>query len=92
MSLYEDINRGAARNTITDRAITNDDLWSAVRGLGMARMSYDELTALVDKHRENPLFASRVITEAATQYAAIRRARDAADAKAEKAAKRRRRR
>ncbi len=55
------------------RPIANDDLWSAIRGLGMARMTRDELTALAAEHTPNPLFASRVIAEAARQYAVLRR-------------------
>jgi hypothetical protein len=78
--------RAAAVEWLTEKAmtlrpVTNDDMWSAIRGLGMARMSYDGLRQLADAHRGNPLFASRVITAAADQYAAFRTARDAADRK-----------
>lgn len=46
---------------------TNDDLWAAVRGLRMNSMTVAELDRLVEQHRRSPLFASRVIAEAARQ-------------------------
>jgi hypothetical protein len=57
------------------RPITNDDLWSAIRGLGMYRMERAELTALVEHHGNVDLFASRVIAEAARQVLAARPSR-----------------
>ena len=49
------------------RAITSDDLWSAIRGLGLYKMSKEELTKLMDAHADSGLFASKVIFEAARQ-------------------------
>lgn len=49
------------------RKITNDDLWSAIRGIGMYRMTRGELTDLIARHNKIPAFASRVIVEAAQQ-------------------------
>jgi hypothetical protein len=54
---------------MTERAIDNSDLWAAIRGLRMYRMSRDELIELHDEHCNSPLFASRVIAEAALQVA-----------------------
>jgi len=51
------------------RASTNDDLWSAIRGLGMFSKSVDRLIALYNEHKDNPNFASKVIAEAAKQVA-----------------------
>jgi hypothetical protein len=51
------------------RALTNDDLWSAIRGLGMFSKSVDQLIALYNEHKDNPNFASKVIAEAAKQVA-----------------------
>lgn len=59
------------------REITNADLWAAIRGLRMARMTIAELATLEAEHRGNPLFASQVIAKAANQYAAIKQAREA---------------
>jgi len=56
-----------------ERDFTNDDLHSAIRGLGMWGMSVDELDALVRHHECNTLFASCVIAEAARQVLAWRR-------------------
>jgi len=58
---------------MTHRDITNDDLHSAIRGLGMWGMSVDELDALIEAHVTQTLFASRVIAEAARQVLAWRR-------------------
>ena len=59
------------------RAIEASDLWAAVRGLGMYRMTRAELLTLAAEH--DPLvnvgrdaFASRVIVEAARQVAATK--------------------
>ncbi|HEX5315501.1 MAG TPA: hypothetical protein VFX22_02525 [Candidatus Kapabacteria bacterium] len=52
------------------RRIDNSDIWAAVRGLGMYAMSKDQLLRLADSHKDNPLFASRVIETAARQVAA----------------------
>ncbi len=57
------------------RLITNDDLWAAIRGLGMARMTREELAALATEHAPNPLFASQVIARAVQQYMIIRGSR-----------------
>jgi hypothetical protein len=56
------------------RDISNSDLWSAIRALGMYGMSRDELQVLADHHERNPLFASKVIATAARQVAATKRA------------------
>jgi hypothetical protein len=60
------------------RDITNSDLWSAIRGLGMYGMTRDELIALAVEHERlsnvgRDAFASRVIAEAARQVAATKR-------------------
>lgn len=54
------------------RQITGDDLWSAIRGLGMFKMTDAELEQLRDEHTPKALFASQVIAKAATQVRAIR--------------------
>lgn len=54
--------------------INNDDIWAAVRGLGMYGMSVAELDALIDQHIHNDLFASRVILRAACQVRSCKRA------------------
>lgn len=56
------------------RNITNADLWSAIRGLGMYRMDETMLRSLFRRHTGNPLFASQVIAQAAAQVLAGRRA------------------
>lgn len=56
-----------------DRPITNADLWAAIRGVRMMRMSHEERDALIVAHRDNQLFASRVIVEAARQVNAMGR-------------------
>jgi hypothetical protein len=55
-----------------ERDITPSDIWSAARGLGMGRMTREELATLIDAHKVNPLFASRVIVTAATQFRVIK--------------------
>ena len=62
------------------RKILNEDIWAAVRGLGMYDMSYDELEALALEHEtaydtntNAQPFASRVIVEAAHQVMAWKR-------------------
>lgn len=57
------------------RALTNDDLWSAVRGLGMFRKSIDELITLYNEHKGKEAFASKVIAEAAKQVAVTKGAK-----------------
>lgn len=52
------------------RSIDNSDLWSAIRGIGMHRMTREELIALDAEHKNNPLFASQVISKAALQVLA----------------------
>jgi hypothetical protein len=54
------------------RAITNDDLWSAIRGLGLFSKMRHELNEIRDRHASNPLFASQVIAEAARQVIAVK--------------------
>lgn len=54
------------------RPIKNSDLWAAIRGLGLYRRSREELRATVAQHAASPLFASRVIAEAARQVLASR--------------------
>lgn len=49
------------------RTIEPDDLWSAVRGLGLHSKTADELQALIDHHGQSEMFASKVIAEAAQQ-------------------------
>lgn len=49
----------------SDRPVAEDDVASAARGLRLSRMSRAELAALEREHAGNPLFASRVIAEAA---------------------------
>lgn len=56
----------------TVREIATRDVWAAVRGLGMYRMSRMELLALAKEHADNPLFASQVIHSAALQVAATK--------------------
>jgi hypothetical protein len=51
------------------RAIRNDDIGAAVRGLGMFRKSIDELIALYNEYKDGSVFASKVIAEAAKQVA-----------------------
>ena len=53
------------------REITNEDLWAAVRGLGMARMTGEELEKLAREHQDNRVFASQVIAKAAWQMASV---------------------
>ena len=73
------------------REITNDDIWAAIRGLGMAGMEYDELTKLAAEYCNSPDFAGQVIAKAADQYARIKRARhdDAASRSARRAKRKR---
>jgi hypothetical protein len=53
---------------MTDRAITNADLWAAIRGLEMTRKRDNELRELIAQHtKPGALFASKVIAEAARQ-------------------------
>lgn len=54
------------------RNITNADLWSAIRGLGMYRMDETMLRSLYRRHTATPLFASQVIAQAAAQVLATR--------------------
>lgn len=54
------------------RTITNDDLWAAIRGLGLYRRTRDELLQLIADHKPltavgRDAFASAVIVEAARQ-------------------------
>lgn len=60
------------------RAVTNDDLWSVIRGLEMSSMSNDELREMRQRHVGIQLFASRVIAEAARQVLEIRAMRGVA--------------
>lgn len=53
----------------SDRPITEDDVAAAARGHQMSRMSRAALMALANDHASNPLFASRVIAEAARRAA-----------------------
>jgi hypothetical protein len=52
-----------------DRPITEDDVAAAARGLRLSRMSRAELVALEREHAAKPLFASRVVAEAARRAA-----------------------
>lgn len=56
----------------TERQPDNSDLWAAIRGLGMYRMTRDELRDIVCLHEGSPLFASRVIMSAALHVYATR--------------------
>ena len=58
-----------------DVGFTNDDLWAAIRGLGMSRMNEDQLDQLMLEHQHNVAYASRVIYEAARQMRVIYRQR-----------------
>lgn len=55
------------------RKITDDDLWSAIRGLGMYNMTANELVELTEEHSPNKLFAGQVIAAAAYQVLASKR-------------------
>lgn len=59
------------------REITNDDLWSAIRGIGMYGMTKAELLTLMHQHsvafKRDGMFASAVIAKAAQQVAATKR-------------------
>jgi hypothetical protein len=56
-----------------ERRITQDDMNAAARGLRMAGMSVAELEVLIAEHpAASPLFASRVIHEAAKQIRAAK--------------------
>lgn len=41
------------------RAITSADLWSAIRGLGLAKMTPPELDAMIAQHESNRLSIRR---------------------------------
>ena len=53
--------------------IHTDDLWSAIRGLGMGRMSEEKLRELIKRHSKIDAYASQVITEAARQTLKVRK-------------------
>jgi hypothetical protein len=59
------------------RAIRNDDLWAAARGLRMGRLPVEALDALIATHEKlaGSMFASAVIAEAARQFKLLRRVR-----------------
>lgn len=58
------------------REITNDDLWAAIRGLGMFNMTKCELIDLQRAHvaifKRDGMFASAVIAKAAQQVASTK--------------------
>lgn len=54
---------------VPDRPIAEDDVAAAARGLRLSRMSRAELVALEREHTAKPVFASRVIAEAARRAA-----------------------
>ena len=56
------------------RPITQDDRNAAQRDLSMASLSFLELGALIEAHRNSSLFASQVIASAARQVLAAKRA------------------
>lgn len=62
-----------AEGSMITRAVTNSDVWAAIRGLGMARMSVLELEDLRIEHIDKEPFASRVIAIAALQMLATAR-------------------
>ena len=56
------------------RAVTNADLWAAIRGNAMFGLSNAELIELRQRHVGNTeMFASRVIAEAARQVLELRK-------------------
>lgn len=57
---------------MTDRAITNDDIWSAIRGLGLMQKDDAGLGRVRDTHATSEVFASRVIVRAVDQVRALR--------------------
>lgn len=63
------------RSTVAARVYDNSDLNAAARGVGMWRMSVDELIALHNEHKDKEMFASKVIAEAARQVAISKGAR-----------------
>ena len=59
---------------MTHRQITNDDLWAAIRGIGMNGMTYRQLEELRHEHAHpDKPFASQVIAETARQMMAVKR-------------------
>ena len=56
------------------RPITQDALNVVQRHLNMAALSLPELRTLIEKHRNNPAFGSRVIVSAARQILAKKHA------------------
>lgn len=56
----------------TSRPVTNDDLWSAIRGCGMTSLTKANLEAIIESHKNSPVFAIKVIVEAARQCIAGR--------------------
>jgi hypothetical protein len=54
------------------RQIENSDIWAAIRGLGMYRMTKQELLALSYDHINDSNFAGRVISVAARQVASTK--------------------
>jgi len=58
------------------RPITQDARNVAQRHLNMAALSLPELGALIEKHRNNPAFASQVIASAARQMLVEKRGRE----------------
>ena len=63
--------------TDSDRPITQDDLNAAARGLKMVGMSLADLDDLIKWHKDQDLFASRVIVAAAKQIRAVKLANGA---------------
>lgn len=54
--------------------ITQEDRNVAQRGLNMTALSSLELEALIERHRNNPHYASQIIASAARQLLAAKRA------------------
>lgn len=57
---------------MTNRKITNGDIWSAIRGLGLMQKDEAGLLAVRDTHADSVLFASQVIVLAVDQVRALR--------------------
>lgn len=57
---------------MTERAITNADIWSAIRGLGLMQKDDAALGRIRDTHAISTMFASRVIVLAVDQVRALR--------------------
>jgi hypothetical protein len=57
---------------VNPRKITNADIWSAIRGLGLMQKDDAALLAVRDTHADSVMFASQVIVLAVDQVRATR--------------------